>query len=436
MRTPVLTRREVLAAPLSGWAAVLCAACRAQQPPVGGPGEQVVEFMNWSDIQNTTLEVVINNFQARFPRIKVDVQPTPADYENKMRAMLAGGVAPDIMRINDDYVRGYTLKGQLTDLTPYIRKSGFKREDFFETHWDFPIYQGKYWAWQIGNNPRLFFANVDLFNKMGVPLPPNDRWDPPGWTWDDLLVTARRLTDPANDQFGVLIVDDTGYEETFARNNGGIGIYDKDGLKFTLADEAGIQAVQWVVDLTCVHRVQPGPADRSRLGGADAMFRNGKLGMIFRTMGYTNTLWRTAKDLNFDLVPVPKKVHRVTEGSLIVFCIPRIAKNPDGAWELLAYFVQDEAAKLFAENLDWVPARKAPAYQYIKPRPGQPPAHLSLLVEAQANSVNVNYAAGTERARQIYRPILSRDVYTCQKSAREVLSGLRSEIEATLRLEI
>ena len=104
--------------------------------------------------------------------------------------------------------------------------------------------------------------------------------------------------------------------------------------------------------------------------------------------------------------------------------------------EVLAYLVGDEAGQVFGETLAWVPARKAPARQSIVARPGQPPAHLPLLVEANASSVNVNYAAGTERARQVYRPVLGREVYTCQRSAREVLGSLRSEIEATLRLEL
>jgi len=29
---------------------------------------------------------------------------------------------PDIMRVNDDYVRGYVAKNQLIDLTPYLEQ--------------------------------------------------------------------------------------------------------------------------------------------------------------------------------------------------------------------------------------------------------------------------------------------------------------------------
>ena len=115
------TRRQMLAMPLVACAGALLATCK-QQSQVSKPGEQVVEFMDWGEIANTPLETVLTNFGARFPQIKVDVQPVPADYENKMRAMLAAGVAPDIMRVNDDYVRGYTLKEQLVDLILHQEK--------------------------------------------------------------------------------------------------------------------------------------------------------------------------------------------------------------------------------------------------------------------------------------------------------------------------
>src|SRR5256885_11627471 len=58
-------------------------------------------------------------------KIKVTVQPAPtSDYDTKMTTVLAGGDPPNIMRINDNYVRQFSVANQLMDLTPFIKASG------------------------------------------------------------------------------------------------------------------------------------------------------------------------------------------------------------------------------------------------------------------------------------------------------------------------
>lgn len=87
--------------------------------------------MNWDTVEGTPLETTINAFQDQ-SGITVNVQPTPTqDYETKMRTLLASGTTPDVMRINDDFVRGYSLANQLLDLRPYIEASGLDAADAF-----------------------------------------------------------------------------------------------------------------------------------------------------------------------------------------------------------------------------------------------------------------------------------------------------------------
>lgn len=402
-----------------------------------GARQQVVEFMDWGDIQNTPTEVVVNDFRAKFPHLQVDVMPVPPGYEDKMRAMLAAGTPADIHRVNDDYVRGYTEKGQLLDLTPYLKKSKIRREDFYEFIYDFPIHQGKYWAWNVGNNPRLFFVNVTLFKQMGVPPPLFDRWDPPGWTWEDFVETAKRMTvgfDSDRPQFGTSIYDDTGYEQTFLVNFGvDEGIYSKatNPQRWTMGTPQGIEALQQVIDLTCKHKAQR-PFNFGG-GGSGALFEQGRLAMRFSTSGYANTLNRNVKDnFEWDVAPVPKKVKRMTEGSLITFSIPKEAKNPDGAWELLNHMASDDGGRVFAEARSFVPPRKSAAERYYKPRPGEKPDRLALVVGGNAVQSSVNFAAGTERARNIYRPEFNRRAYTCQESVKVVMDSVGKAIEDAL----
>src|SRR5665811_2441166 len=102
-------------------------------------------------------------------------------------------------------------------------------------------------------------------------------------------------------------------------------------------------------------------------------------------------LRRTEPDFRWDVAPVPAKVNQTTESSLIVFCIPKDAGNPDGAWALLEYLGGEEAGQIFAEAGQFIPLW-LDASQYIQPS-DQPPAHIGLFGEAAAHNTFVSPSA-------------------------------------------
>ena len=291
-------------------------------------------FMNWEAMEGTVTEAAILAYQEQSGN-QVEIIPTPGtgtDYETKVRTMLSGGTVPDVIRTNDDFVRFYSSKQQFMDLQPFIERDGLDPAAFFEPIWNFTKQpDGKYTAMSLGNQPRLIYYNVDMFEEAGVPLPPKD-WSSEGWTWDDFIEIAKALT-VEGDRWGALIYDDTGCEQTFAVNNGlNEGIYSEDGTQFLLAEPQGIEAIQWLADLTLVHGVQPERGLLTEDNAGNNLFIQQKVGMIFRTMGTRNYFRRNGADFNWDVAAPPAKVNHMTEGSLICYAIPSAAQNPDGAW--------------------------------------------------------------------------------------------------------
>jgi len=155
----------------------------------------------------------------------------------------------------------------------------------------------------------------------------------------------------------------------------------------------------------------------------------GKLSMVFITMDVTPQLREEIADFEWDVTAVPMRKHRFTEGSLVTFCIPKEAKNPEGAWQLLEWLSNQEMGELLASERRYVPVRKSAAETIVPD--DLPPANVQLFIEGNRWHKSVNFAENTERARFIYRPQLDL-VYTCKESAEEVLTGLRPEIEAAL----
>ncbi len=347
---PSFTRRTLAKTGVA--AAAGLAASRLSVPQTSAKQNGELTFLNWSALEGTPFPAALKAFQET-TGITVNVQPTPTtDYETKFRTLLASGSPPDVMRINDNYVRDFAVAGQLLDLKPFIKNS----DPYIESLFTFPITpEGTHPAWTIGTNPRAIFYNVSMFEEAGVPLPPGN-WTSENWTWDDFLETAKQLTDADAQRWGALIYHDLGWEQTWVVNNGlDAGIYSEDGTKFTFADPQGIEAMQWIADLTCKHGVQPPWSMLQQDEAANQLFAGGRVGMMFSTFGLTTYLRQNVKDFQWDVAPVPAKVNQTQEGSLIVFCIPKDARNPEAAWQLLEFLAGPEAGKIFAEAGYFVP---------------------------------------------------------------------------------
>lgn len=398
-----------------------------------GSGE--ISFMNWDPIDGTPLETAINTF-AEQTGTAVNVQPTPTqDYDTKFRTLLASGSPPDVMRINDDFVRGYSVAEQLMDLRPFIEESGLNPDEFNQHPFNFPIQpNGEHTAWSIGTQPGMIFYNKTMFEEAGVALPPGT-WTSEGWTWDDFLETAKQLTDADTQQWGTLIYDDTGSETIFSVNNGEeSGIYSVDGAEFTLANPKGIEGIQWLADLSCVHEVQPPWSQLQQDDAGNQLFAAGRVGMIERTFGTASYFHQNATDFEWDVAPVPAgAAGQTTIATLIVFCIPKDAPNPEGAWELLKFLGGPEGGQIFAEAGEFAPVYSE-SVDLLQPVNGTP-EHLDLLKDAVANSTNENFGVNIPQARLIYRPQLDL-IYTCQESAEDVLTSIREDVEDALAGEV
>lgn len=431
-KAPRYSRRTVAktgAAAAAGLAASQFAVPNVIKARQGGE----VSFMNWDVVSGTPFETALNAFQES-TGITVNVQPTPADdYETKFRTLLASGAPPDVMRINDNVVRDYAAAGQLLDLNQYIESP----DGYIESLFTFPVTPwGTHPAWTIGTNPRAFYYNKTMFEEAGVPLPPTS-WTSEGWTWDDFLSVAQQLTSEDPQRWGVSIYNDTAWEQTWAVNNGAeTGIYSEDGTEFTLASPEGIEATQWVADLSCEHGVQPPwsilqPAADDT---ANQLFAAGQLGMVFNTLGYTTYLRQNVTDFEWDIAPVPANVNQMQEGSLIIFCIPQDASNPEGAWQLAQFLAGPEAGEIFAQAGHFVPVWEEAGAAL---QPGeQPPANIGLFAEAaRHNTVVSTDAIGQGLARQIYRPQFDL-VFTCEATAEEVLTSVKPEVEQVLEESI
>jgi multiple sugar transport system substrate-binding protein len=143
--------------------------------------------------------VLADEFMKANPEIKVNVRTVQfRDMVNDLARGIATGNAPDITYIDNPEVALFASRGMLLDLTPYIEKSEvIKTEDIFPGPLSSVTYEGGIYGIPRGANTLALYYNADMFREKGL-----DPENPPA-TWDELYETAKALTDPANNVYGL-----------------------------------------------------------------------------------------------------------------------------------------------------------------------------------------------------------------------------------------
>ncbi|GAB3831759.1 ABC transporter substrate-binding protein [Kribbella italica] len=177
------TRTRWLAAALG--TVLVLAGCGSGDDTAGG--KVTLRFTWWgSDGRHAITQQVIDAFEAEHPTIEIKGEYGDwSGYWDKLSTQVAANDAPDIIQMDEQYIREYAGRGALLDLAKY----GVKLDDF-----DAPVAQaGEFddglYGVVSGVNAPVLLANPKLFEQAGVKLP-NDRT----WTWDDYHRIATELT--------------------------------------------------------------------------------------------------------------------------------------------------------------------------------------------------------------------------------------------------
>lgn len=425
-RNLLMNRRSFLAATAAAASVTVAGCAQGDNKTQGGAG--TVSSAGWDDPINDLMNgPIAKGFQKQFgSTVRPQAAVAFSDFQTRFRTLLAGGQPPDVMRLNDDFLVEVSDKKLSTDLEPYFTDSHLDRSAFFPI-FDWAKLPSGHRGLVTGTQVRCLFYNKTLFEKEGVPLPPKD-WTAEQWSWDDFLDAAKALT-KGTDQYGAVISSDTACEEIWPSNNGGPGTFSTDGTKFTLADDLGVEAMQWVADLTLKHHVQPTWGELLPDQAVERLFTSGRAAMILSASSSIAYYADNVKDFEWDLAPVPAKVKQYQTGGVVLYIIPSKAKNSDVAWKYLDYAISEEGGKLMAEAGLAVPVNKKAA-ESLK-SPGDYPKNIKLLVPGADHNKNINSTKATAAAVALYRPQLER-VYSGDLTAKGALTDIRGQVESAL----
>lgn len=160
-------------------------------------GEEVtIRFTWWGDSKRHEIyNEIADQFEEKHPNITVEREFGGwADYWDRLTTQVAGGNAPDVVGMHQEYVSDYARRGALIDLNPYI-ESGVINVDNFP---DSVLESGQV------NDSTVMIAqgvtmsgqayNTALFDELGIDYPDMN------WTWEDYANKARELTEAKNEE--------------------------------------------------------------------------------------------------------------------------------------------------------------------------------------------------------------------------------------------
>ncbi len=135
-----------------------------------------LRFAWWgSDHRNTTTQAIIDDFEEEYPRISVEGEWADwAGYQDQLATQVASRDAPDIVQLDDEFIREYADRGALLELTEV------DLSEIDDTVVEGGQAEGVQYAVPTGVNALVMMANPDIFEEAGVELP-----DDTTWTWDD-----------------------------------------------------------------------------------------------------------------------------------------------------------------------------------------------------------------------------------------------------------
>ena len=225
--------RARLLAAAAGAAAVMMTAAAC-----GGSGEDSgvteLRFSWWgSDVRQAILLDVIEAFEAENPDIRVTGSYSDFNsYWDRLATDTAAGDAPDVMMLEEAFLREYADRGALADLNEL---DGLDRSNVDPMVAESGDVDGQTFGVASGINSIAILADPVAFEEAGVEMP-----DDQTWTWDDFVEISGEINEATDGELvgTQSITNEQGFQ-IFARQHGENLYSDDGGLAYaegTLAD--------------------------------------------------------------------------------------------------------------------------------------------------------------------------------------------------------
>ena len=339
-----------------------------------GHGRKIIR---WVVDPNPIRKEQIRLFESKYPNIHVINDPGAES--QRLLTQLAGDVPPDVMALYDPQtLRLFARNDVLLDLTPYVKKYNIPVHHLYPSLAPYVYYNGKMVGIPENCGPYVVFYNRKLFRDAGVPYPKQ------GWTWDECLEAAKKLTKyktvngrQVPIQKGLYVSNGDWWFFVWKYNG---RLFSPDGKHCTMNSEAVKKGIRYWADLRLKYHVMPTSSEAASMaatgawGGDTLLFRESKVAMMVSGR-WMCIQYREQKDLDWDVVSVPRGLSRITLMSSKCYCIPKTSTNKNEAALFIKHLLGRDNQLLVANYGDGIPSLRDPAivkaFQYNPDYPNE-----------------------------------------------------------------
>ncbi len=312
------------------------------------PADKVIKMMFWaSAAQLPMYQEIKSAFEKKYPDYKLKLYNFSwQGYNQKLISIVTGGDVPDVLKLYE--LSTYADKGTLMSLDDFIKEDkSFDKNQFVKDILKAGMFNNKIYALPVSMDTTVLFVNKELFRKANIKIPYN------GWTWSEFVKIARKLTDKKHKIYGFTLDINISRFYSFIWSNGG-KLLENNKINFTSKNV--LDVLNSLVELRIKDNVIPSLQGMMEQGNVTPFF-SGKIAMYLGGRYFVPEL-RKAKNLDWDVVPLPYFRKRADYIYPNLFGIPSGAKNKKGAWKLLKFLTLEEGADIVMKYGDSTPTLK------------------------------------------------------------------------------
>jgi multiple sugar transport system substrate-binding protein len=316
----------------------------------GGQREGVLRVSFWAGHEEYRIEQRnVDEFMRRHPGTTVRLESIPFtdSFKEKTLTAFAAGTPADVILLDSKDSPTFIHEGLLLDLMPYVEELGLDLSIYYPNVLSIAMRDSALYAFPKDFTPMVMYYNKKLFDEEGLPYPRS------GWTWDDYLNVARRLTkdtddDGLPDQYGTTFSHYFRFWQPWVWANGG-DVLSPDGQRASGYFNSGPteEALRFLIDLRTKHGVAPHREALAMAGRAQNLFYAGRVAMSENGHWILPTIRDFARQGAIDVgvapLPVPqdgKHINVVYESG---WAVAKEAKNRDAAVRLAAFLAGEYA---------------------------------------------------------------------------------------------
>ena len=306
-------------------------------------GPITVKYAFWGNPDAIGVEnEIIDEFEKTHPNIQIEpIVSAYEDYHEKLMTMIAGNMAPDVMRIDSYNFADFMTRGACQNLDQYIEKTNFDMNIYPVAAINEATVDGSVYALPWATAPLYTFLNINAFEKAGIDLPPLD------WTVDDFVKICHEFKESGTDCYGYSSAVFIEFFLPFIWANGG-NLLSADKKTFTLDSDEACKGIQTIADL-----YQDGCIPKDTVSISEdtitRWFTNGSIAMRFGSLVDVISTQKV-EGSKFEVWTMPSGiVKNTTVYKSNEICLSKDSQVKDAAWEFMKFLRGNEGERLYVK---------------------------------------------------------------------------------------